>query len=445
MVDDGSTDATARGRGDYAERGVRYVARPQGGAGEARNTGLAGDLGPAGRLPRRRRRLAARPGGRRRGAPRAPPRARARGRARLRLRRGAAAAAVVHAAPPPAAGDVFEELLIDNVVLNPSSVLVRRVGAGGGGRVQRASPSARTGTPGSRSPSGSRSASSTGRWPSSGATRDSISPTAGVTGSTSTARSSSVTSADFHPAWKRPLVRRGAASAAYFHAGLGSASAATGGAAGATPCAPLALDPFTLARRKATLVARAFVPESLRDGSAVPSGTTSAGRRSSTGWRRRSPHVRDLSRRAFAGFLWAAGSYAGRQGAGVRRDARARPPAGAGRVRPGGLRARRHQLPRVPDRPRARRRAGLPLRCRGPKVSSTAFWIGISGGCVLFVGSVVRGPAAGATSARTTRWCRCSACWPCSSASPRWARPTSTGCAAPWQFRALFWPQLLGG
>ena len=56
----------------------------------------------------------------------------------------------------------------------------------------------------------------------------------------------------------------------------------------------------------------------------------------------------------------------GRQGAGVRRDDRARPPAGAERVRPGGLRALRHLLPRVRGRPRARRGAGLPLRCRGP-------------------------------------------------------------------------------
>ena len=40
MVDDGSTDETAAVAARYAERGVRYVHRPRGGAGQARNAGL---------------------------------------------------------------------------------------------------------------------------------------------------------------------------------------------------------------------------------------------------------------------------------------------------------------------------------------------------------------------------------------------------------------------
>ncbi len=88
VVDDASTDETAEVAARYADRGVRYVHRTTGGAGQARNAGLEVTSSSAGRLPRRRRRLAAAPPGRGRGAPRAPPRCRAGGRPRVRLRRG---------------------------------------------------------------------------------------------------------------------------------------------------------------------------------------------------------------------------------------------------------------------------------------------------------------------------------------------------------------------
>ena len=40
VVDDGSTDETAAVAARYADRGVRYVQGPLGGAGQARNAGL---------------------------------------------------------------------------------------------------------------------------------------------------------------------------------------------------------------------------------------------------------------------------------------------------------------------------------------------------------------------------------------------------------------------
>jgi hypothetical protein len=68
---------------------------------------------------------------------------------------------------------------------------------------------------------------------------------------------------DVRPAWKRPLVRRRAASAACLHAGLGSAILGDRRVARRYALEALALDPFTLARRKAALLGRAFVSESL--------------------------------------------------------------------------------------------------------------------------------------------------------------------------------------
>ena len=68
---------------------------------------------------------------------------------------------------------------------------------------------------------------------------------------------------DFRPAWKRPLLRRGAASAAFLHAGLGSAIQGHRRVARRYAIEALALDPFTLTRRKVALLARVFVSESL--------------------------------------------------------------------------------------------------------------------------------------------------------------------------------------
>ncbi len=126
MVDDGSTDETAEVAAAYAGRGVRYLHAPQGGAGQARNAGLRATSSPLvafldaddAWLPHR---VAA-------------------GVEHLERHPGAALVAahafacdeamrpssVVHALRGPACGSVFEELLIHNVVLNPSSVLVRR-------------------------------------------------------------------------------------------------------------------------------------------------------------------------------------------------------------------------------------------------------------------------------------------------------------------------------
>ena len=126
VVDDGSTDDTAEVVA--ALRRPRRALRTP--AARRRRTGAQrrprGHLGPAGRLPRRGRRLAARPGGCGGRAPRSTPRARARRRARLRLRRGAAPDGRGSGQRRASKGRMLDQLLVDNVVLNPSSVLVRR-------------------------------------------------------------------------------------------------------------------------------------------------------------------------------------------------------------------------------------------------------------------------------------------------------------------------------
>jgi glycosyltransferase involved in cell wall biosynthesis len=126
VVDDGSSDDTAAVAARYAERGVRYIHRPRGGAGQARNAGLEVTSAPLvafldaddAWLPHR---IAV-------------------GVAHLERHSGAALVAahafacdeamrpssIVHALRGTACGRVFHELLIHNVVLNPSSVLIRR-------------------------------------------------------------------------------------------------------------------------------------------------------------------------------------------------------------------------------------------------------------------------------------------------------------------------------
>jgi hypothetical protein len=68
---------------------------------------------------------------------------------------------------------------------------------------------------------------------------------------------------EIRPAWKRRLLRRRAASAAYLHAGLGSAIQGDKRVARRYAVSAITLDPFTLAERKAALLARVFVSEAL--------------------------------------------------------------------------------------------------------------------------------------------------------------------------------------
>jgi hypothetical protein len=67
---------------------------------------------------------------------------------------------------------------------------------------------------------------------------------------------------EYLPAWKRPILRRRAASMAYFHAALGSVKSGDKRVARRYAAAAVALDPFTLSQRKAKLLARVFVSES---------------------------------------------------------------------------------------------------------------------------------------------------------------------------------------
>ena len=159
-----------------------------------------------------------------RGAPRAPPRRRAGGRPRVRLRRGdAPVQRRPRAARPGLRAACFEELLIHNVVLNPSSVLRPALRARGGRRVQRDPHRAglghlardRQALPDRvrRRGGGARPAPHERHHAAQGAGSHRH----------SSSRSSTATWAPSGPAWKRPLLRRGAASAACLHAGLGSA------------------------------------------------------------------------------------------------------------------------------------------------------------------------------------------------------------------------------
>jgi glycosyltransferase involved in cell wall biosynthesis len=261
VVDDGSTDETPAVAGRYAERGVRYLYRPKGGAGQARNAGLRATSAPLvafldaddAWLPHR---VAA-------------------GVAHLERYPAALVAAhafacdealrpssIVHALRGPACGMVFEPLLRHNVVLNPSSALVRRSAleaVGGFSELPIAQDWDTWLEIAKRFPIGfiddvvalvrrhSRSIT-----PRTGRSRIDI----------------QVAIVDRHlgdlrPAWKRPIVRRSAASAAYLHAGLGSAIQGHNRVARRYAIDALALDPFTLSRRKLALLARVFVSESL--------------------------------------------------------------------------------------------------------------------------------------------------------------------------------------
>ena len=239
------------------------------------------------------------------------------------------------------------------------------------------SRSERTGTPGSRSRSAFRSGSSTGRSRSCGATPGSVSPRRGPT-STSTARSSSPTSRPTGPPGSGRSSGGGERRWRYFHAGLAARRAATG----------------AVARRHAITVDRAGpryagAPKGQAPDARVPAGV---------GWRRvRAPRgvVRDLGRRAFTGFLWAAASYAGGRilfFAATLVLARLLVPDEFGLV--AFVLAVIHYLEYLTDLGLG---AALVYRsdAEDPRVSSTAFWIGICGGLVLFALCWVAAPLLG--------------------------------------------------
>ena len=263
VVDDGSTDATASVVADYASRGVRYVSRPHGGAGKARNTGLEATSAPLvafldaddAWLPDRVEAGLAH-------LDRHPDLALVAAHAYAcdeRLH----PTAVVPAATRPN-GHMLEQLLVDNVVLNPSSVLIRRAAleeAGGFSEIQfgedwdtwieiaKRHPIGFVDRPLAlvRRHAGSSSPQRVGVW-------------------LDVNRSIVERHLDaFQPAWKRPLIRRRAASMAHFHAGVGSVKGGDRHAARRHALTAVALDPLTLARRKAKLMTRAFLPRTLSD------------------------------------------------------------------------------------------------------------------------------------------------------------------------------------
>jgi glycosyltransferase involved in cell wall biosynthesis len=262
VVDDGSTDETAAVAARYAERGVRYVNRSLGGAGQARNAGLEVTSAPLvafldaddAWLPHR---LAV-------------------GVEHLERHPEAALVAahafacdeamrpssIVHALRGPACGRVLDELLVHNVVLNPSSVLIRRsalTAVGGFSELPVAQDWDTWLEIAKRFPIGF--------------TDEVVAlvrrHTSGITLRTGRQRVDVQLAvverhlADVRPAWKRPLLRRRAASAACLHAGLDSALQGHQRIARRYAIEALALDPFTLPRRKLALLARAFVSESL--------------------------------------------------------------------------------------------------------------------------------------------------------------------------------------
>ena len=259
VVDDGSTDDTADVVRRYADQAVRYVVRPQGGAGPARNTGLAATSAPlVAFLDADDAWL--------------PDRVEA-GIAHLR-RHPQLALAAAHAfacdeqlqptAVVPAAtrdaGRMLDQLLVDNVVLNPSSVLVRRealVAAGGFSEISFGEDWDTWIEIAKRFPIGfiDRPLALVRRHD------GSVSPRRYRTRLDAHRATVERHLEGYRPAWKRPIIRRRAASVAYFHAGVGSVKSGDRRVARRYALTSIALDPVTLARRKAKLLARVFLPE----------------------------------------------------------------------------------------------------------------------------------------------------------------------------------------
>jgi Glycosyl transferase family 2 len=263
VIDDGSTDDTANVARRYAERGVRYVHRPHGGAGRARNAGLEVTTAPLvafldaddAWLPDRVAAGVAH-------LARHPELALAAGHA-FACDEGLVPTAVVPAATRET-GRMLDQLLVDNIVLNPSSVLVRRAALEAAGgfseipfgedwdtwiEIARRFPIGFIGRPlalvrrhsGSVSPARQRV-----RLDAHGAIVDRHLRA-------------------YRPAWKRAVIRRRAASMAHFHAGLGTAHNGDTRVARRYALTAVTLDPFTIGRRKAKLLTRVFLPESMSD------------------------------------------------------------------------------------------------------------------------------------------------------------------------------------
>jgi glycosyltransferase involved in cell wall biosynthesis len=262
VVDDGSTDETADVAARYADRGVRCVSRPLGGAGQARNAGLQATTAPlVAFLDADDAWLPDRVAIGVRHLERHPEAALVAAHA-FACDEAMRPSSIVHALRRPACGRVFEELLVHNVVLNPSSVLIRRsaLEAVGGFSELPVAQDWDTWLEVAK------------RFPI-GFTDDVVAlvrrHTNGITLRAGRERVDVQLRVvdrhlpDVHPAWKRPLLRRAAASAACLHTGLGSAIQGNKRVARRYAIEALALDPLTLARRKLALLGRVFVSESL--------------------------------------------------------------------------------------------------------------------------------------------------------------------------------------
>jgi glycosyltransferase involved in cell wall biosynthesis len=262
VVDDGSTDETAAVAARYADRGVRYVGGRLGGAGQSRNAGLAATSSPLvafldaddAWLPDR---LAVGV----RHLERHPEAALVASHA-FACDEAMRPSSIVHALSEPACGRVFDELLVHNVVLNPSSVLIRRSAleaAGGFSELPVAQDWDTWLEIAKRFPIGfADEVVALVRRHTNG-----ITLRAGRERVEVQLRVVDRHLPDVRPAWKRPLLRRAAASAACLHTGLGSAIQGNKRVARRYAIEALALDPFTLTRRKLALLARVFVSESL--------------------------------------------------------------------------------------------------------------------------------------------------------------------------------------
>jgi glycosyltransferase involved in cell wall biosynthesis len=260
VVDDGSTDDTAEVAARYADRGVRCVHRPQGGAGRARNTGMRATSAPLiafldaddAWLPDR---VAA-------------------GVAHLERHPEIALVAahafacdeamrpssIVHALRGPASGRMLEALLVHNVVLNPSSVLVRRSAleaAGGFSEIPFGEDWDTWIEIAKRFPIGfiDRPLALVRRH------EGSVSPTSYRDRLDNHREIVERHLSGYRPAWRKPVIRRRAASVAYFHAGVGTAKSGNRRLARRYAVTAAAMDPVTLGRRKAKLLARVFLPE----------------------------------------------------------------------------------------------------------------------------------------------------------------------------------------
>jgi glycosyltransferase involved in cell wall biosynthesis len=259
VVDDGSTDDTATVAAQYVDRGVRYVYQENAGAAAARDRGVATANGPLvafcdaddvwlpDKLAAQVAHLHAHPD--------------------VDLVTAHAYAcdealqptSVVHAGSG-ASADVFEALLVRNIVLNPTCVLVRRdvlLAAGGFGDLSRWEDWDTWIRIAKRSRVGflDRPVALVRRH------RESLSPSDGRHRFELDGEVLERHIGDVDRAWRRALIRTRARSNASFHAGTTAAAGGDHRLARRFAWRALALDPFTLARRKLRLAARVTVPE----------------------------------------------------------------------------------------------------------------------------------------------------------------------------------------